>query len=166
MGACFRFRETSPIAVMVVPMVMPVVVMVPRTMADPVRPVIRPDHPAIAVRITVIGWIIGRSVEVPEVVPVVEVRPVVGVAIAAIVKRAITTAIKTTAMEASAMEATASAVEATSSTMEATASTVEASAVEAATSAVEPAAATATVTTTAAVTAANLDHRSVGCDFR
>src|SRR3954447_21962697 len=107
--------------------VMPVMVAIPRAMADPARSVIGPDHPA-AVRVAVIGRIVRRSVEAPmEVVPVVDVRPVVGLAIAAMVKRAIaatverrrgaepaamkTAAAEATAMEASTVEATAAAVE-------------------------------------------------------
>lgn len=130
----------------VVPMVMP-----PRAIpADPVRPVIGPDHPAVAVRIAVIGGIVGRSVETPEVMPVKEVRPEVGMAIAAMVKCAVA-AIATTAERG--RGAKTAAVKST---------TVKASAtVEATTSAVETAAA---MTTT--MTAANLDHRSVGRDFR
>jgi hypothetical protein len=132
----------------VVPMVMP-----PRAIpADPVRPVIGPDHPAVAVRIAVISGIIGRSVETPEVMPVKEVRPEVGLAIAAMVKCAVAATAehgrgaKTAAVKTAAVKST----------------TVKASAtVEATTSAVETAAA---MTTT--MTAANLDHRSVGRDFR
>ena len=140
----------SPVAV-VVPVVIPIVVTVPRAMADPARSVIGPDHPAVAVWVSVIG---RRVVEAPmEMSPVVEMRPVVGVAIAAIVKRPIAAAVErwrgaeTAAMKTSAVEA----------------STVEAATVEATASAVEPAAAMAATT---AVTAANLDHRSIGCDFR
>src|SRR5882724_5805404 len=115
---------------------------IPRAIpADPVRTVIGPDHPAVAVRIAVIGGIVGRSVEAPEVMPVIEMRPIVRVAIAAVVERAIaaiattaehgrgaeTAAVKTTTMEAatSAVEATASTVETaaamTATTMTATA---------------------------------------------
>ena len=67
------------------PAVVPMVI--PRAIpADPVRPVISPDYPAVAARIAVI---VRRSVEAPEVMPVSEVRPVVRVAIAAMVERAI-----------------------------------------------------------------------------
>src|ERR1700754_92126 len=120
MGRLFRFGEISPVAV---------VVPIP---ADLARPVIGPDHAAVAVRITVI---VGRSVEAPEVMPVVEVRPIIRVAIAAMVERARapvapeaewggggepaavkTTTAKTTAaesatVETSAMKATTSAAE-------------------------------------------------------
>lgn len=120
--------------------VMPVVVP-PRAMADPPRSVIGPDHPA-AVRITVINGIVTDAVEAPmEVVPVVEVRPVVGMAIAAIMKRAVAAA-----MEHRRGTETAA---------------VEATAVEAAT--VKTSMTAAAMTTMAA---ANLDHRAVGCDFR
>ena len=88
-----------------------------------------------------------------EVVPVVEVRPVVGVAIAAIVIGAIAAAVEHRGgAEPTAMKA---------ATVEATASTVK-------TAAVKPAAAMTTTAMTAAatVTAANLDHRSVRCGFR
>src|SRR5882724_7914896 len=131
---------------------------IPRAIpADPVRTVIGPDHPAVAVRIAVIGGIVGRSVEAPEVMPVIEMRPIVRVAIAAVVERAIA-AIATTAEHGRGAETAA----------------VKTTAVEAATSAVETAAAmtATTMTATAAVPAstavptANLDHRSVGRDFR
>lgn len=132
----------------VVPMVMPRAIP-----ADPVRPVIGPDHPTVAVRIAVIGGIVGRSVEAPEVSPVSEVRPVVGVAIAAIVKCAIA-AIATTAEHRSGAKTTAvksTTVETAATTMEATASAVETA---------------AAMTATTAVTEANPDHRSIGRDFR
>jgi hypothetical protein len=98
------------------------------------------------------------------VVPVVELRPVVGVAIAAMVKRPITATVKRrrgaepAAMKTAAAEATA---------MEA--STVEATAVKATAAAtVEPTtmAATTTMTATTAVAAANLDHQSIAGGFR
>src|SRR6202163_618417 len=119
MRRLFHFGETSPVAVVV-----PVMVPIPRAIpADPVRPVIGPDHPAIAVRIAVIAGIVGRSVEAPEVMPVYEVRPEVGVSIAAMVKRAIV-AIATAAEHGRGAEAaavkntpveTAATVEATTS---------------------------------------------------
>ena len=97
-------------------------------------------------RITVIGGIVAAAVEAPEVMPVSEVRPEVGLTIAAMVKRAIA-AIATAAEHGRGAEAAA----------------VETTTVEATTSTMETAAAMAATT---AVSAANLDHRSVGRDFR
>ena len=150
------FGDISPVAV-VVPVVPIVVAIMPRAIAaDLARPIIGPDHPAVAVRITVISGVIRRSVEAPEVVPVNEVRPEVGLPIAAMVKCAIaatTTAEHGRGAEAAAMECGTTTVEATTSAVE------TAAAMTAATMA------TAAVSTTT-MSAANLDHRSIGRDFR
>jgi hypothetical protein len=146
----------------VMPMVMPWAIP-----ADLVRPVMGPDHPAIAVRITVIGGIVGRSVEAPEVMPVSEVRPDVGLTIAAMVECAIAAvataaehrrSAKPAAVKAAPVETTTAETSAvkTSTTVEAAASTVETATAMAAT----------TMTATTAMAAANLDHRAIGRDFR
>jgi hypothetical protein len=97
--------------------------------------------------------------------PVSEVRPVVRVTIAAMVERAIAaiaTAVHVRGAEAAAVKTTATKTSAMEATTAETAA-MEATTVEATTSAVEPAAAMAATT---AVATANLNHRSVGRDFR
>jgi hypothetical protein len=136
-------------------MVTPIVVMPMAIVADPARSVISPDHPAVAVRVIIIG---RRVIKVPvKMMPVCE--PESAVAEAATVE-------SMTAMKPAAVEHGAAAVETT--TMEA-AAMKSASAMETAasmTSTAVPAAPvpSATMAATAAADFGGLPIRDVFCD--
>ena len=144
--------RTSPIPVeAMMPVVAPVVVMPWAIAAELARSVIRPDHPAIAMRVIVIG---RRIIEVTvKMVPV----KVVSEREAAVAKAAAVenmTAAKSAAMERCAASETA-AVKGSTTTMKAAATVETASTMMAAT------AMAATVTATA-MTAADLARQPIG----